>query len=131
MIKIKKAYMGTELEISVEGKELKEELLKASIFTTKDVCFFCKCEDIELEGNKTGEGHIYIKRRCTNPACKAASNLGTYKDGSGYFWKNWEIWSPEGGLSHASAPKMIQGATHQPAVPKNESFVHDETDLPF
>jgi len=113
MITVKKSYMGTELTIQVEGKDMKEELMKASIFTHKDKCFLCGCEELELDANKTGEGHIYIKRKCTNQDCKAASNLGTYKDGSGHFWHKFEIWSPTGGLSDASAQKSTPSTTSQ------------------
>ena len=93
-IKVQKKYLDTVFSIEVEGKDLKEALLKASIFTQRDVCLKCQNENISLEGSKTQEGHIYIKRRCTNEDCTATSTLGTYRDGTGHFWKGWEIFQP-------------------------------------
>ena len=131
MITIKKSYMGTELTIQVEGKDMKEELMKASIFTHKDKCFLCGCEELELDANKTGEGHVYIKRKCTNQECKAASNLGTYKDGSGHFWNKWEIWSPSGDFSGMEKKKPTQGSTPPQSGPEAGGFEHTTSDLPF
>jgi len=136
MIKIKKKYLDTELEVVVEGRDLKEALLKATVFTIKDYCALCDSEEIALDGNKTGEGHTYIKRKCLNPECKATSTLGTYKDGSGYFWNKWEIWNPNSS-SGANTSSLTHGnrkddyrSTPPPKTRKNVNYDYKD-DLPF
>lgn len=93
---IEKKYLGTTLKVEVEGADLKKTLLQAAIFTENDECFLCKNKDIGLSGNQTEEGHVYIKRVCTNPSCRATSTMGTYKNGAGHFWHKWEIYKPMG-----------------------------------
>ncbi len=128
-IKVKKKYLDTELEMVIDSDDTKKSLLKASIFTCKDVCFLCNGTDISLVGKKTGEGHIYISRKCTDIKCGAESNLGSFKDGSGHFWKEWSIWKPE--LSEASQNPTTnkQGFTPQVPPPPVEGGFAD--DLPF
>jgi hypothetical protein len=90
MIKIRKKYLTTEVELEISGSDIKDELFRASIFTCDDICNLCSSKDIALVGNKTEEGHQYVKRLCTK--CGATSNLGSYKEGKAYFWHKFAKW---------------------------------------
>ena len=105
-VKVSKKYLDTVVSIEFDEKKLTDALLQVSLFTCKDVCGKCQNTEIALEGNKTQESYIYIKRRCMNPQCRATSTLGTYKDGSGHFWKSWEIFVPNSTMPNA--PKRAE-----------------------
>lgn len=89
-LKISKVYGNSKMELVIDANDIKQALLKASIFTQSDICSLCQSTQISLDGNKTDEGHIYIKRKCAK--CGACSTLGTYKSGDAYFWKKFEKW---------------------------------------
>lgn len=91
-IKVKRTMGDAVAEIEVEGKDIKEAMLMATVFTQQDYCSLCNNAKIYWNSNKDKEGNIYIKRRCSK--CGAESKLGNYKTG-GYFWHKFEIW--EGG----------------------------------
>ncbi|OPX88975.1 MAG: hypothetical protein A4E53_01708 [Pelotomaculum sp. PtaB.Bin104] len=108
---VKKNYGSSQIELEIEAQDVKEALFKGAIFTIKDQCNLCNSTDISLDGNKTEEGHTYLKRRCGK--CGATSTLGTYKTGGAYFWKKFEKYQ-----------------TKQEGAPPPEKSNYD-TDLPF
>ena len=91
-IKVTKSFQNTKLELEIPATSCKDALFLASIFTVKDKCTLCGSTDISLEGNLDDENNQYVKRRCNNTECGAASNLGSYRAG-GYFWKRFEIYA--------------------------------------
>lgn len=96
---ISKKIGKSSLTFQVEGEDEVSTLLKASGFTSMpDVCGLCSSEEVFLNGTKA-KGFTYIKIVCLNPKCGATSTLGQYRDGDGVFWKNFEIYTKEGGES--------------------------------
>lgn len=87
----------SNLTFQVEGEEEIDALVAAGGFTSMpDVCELCKSEEVELEASKAKE-FTFIKIRCLNPKCGATSTMGQFKDGHGVFWKDFEIYTKEGG----------------------------------
>lgn len=75
---------------AAEGADLKKELL--SLINLKPRLFCDACSNKEatafrLFGSEK-DAFIYIKIICNK--CGAQSNLGTYKNNKGYFWKKFE-----------------------------------------
>ena len=98
----------------VEGADMQEFLLNASLFTKSDVCTNCKGKDISLEGKKASEGkYTYISRKCNNAQCGFSSTMGKYQGaGEGYFWKQWEApWKPNDGVAQSQVKKFSDVST--------------------
>jgi len=134
-VKITKKYLDTVIQLEVEGQKLTDTLLQATIFTSKDKCGLCGNEQITLAGNKTDEGYIYIKRQCTSPKCRAASTLGTYRDGSGYFWKKWEVYNPNNKEVAKTTEQIVKNnpmaKIEEPAQSQEPPPVDYSEDMPF
>lgn len=78
------------LQFSVEGEKEVDTLAKASFYTTApDKCGLCKSENITLDSNKA-KGFTFVKIKCLD--CNGRANMGQFKDGSGCFWKDWEVY---------------------------------------
>ena len=96
-IQIVKTIGKSTLEVEVEGKDAKEALVRASGITTiPDYCSLCKSTEVELASNKAskdGKPLTYIKVRCSK--CTATSTMGEYQDGSGVYWKSFEIFKKD------------------------------------
>jgi len=92
-IKIKKQVGSSELSFEIEEKEIFDTLFNAGFLTSIPTrCSECNSEKVELQSNKAKE-YKYVKVICKE--CFAQANLGQYKDGSGYFWKNFEKWQKQ------------------------------------
>lgn len=84
------------LEMIFEGKDLKEAVKNATAFLDFDgKCGMCYDEatgkgknlTLKTRGTKDG-GFQYTEFICLD--CGARRQLGTFKDGGGYFLKEWE-----------------------------------------
>lgn len=82
------------LKASIEGKALKDCLFQAGCITNiRRKCDVCGATTgFKLIANKA-DSYEYVNVEC---ACGAKSNLGTYKDGSGNYWKEFEKYEPKG-----------------------------------
>ncbi len=85
-LKVIKKINTTILEFSIEGTDEKEALSKSLFLTEPDICGNCKGTNINWRCQKA-KGFTFIKRACRD--CKYESQLGTFKDEDGYFWKAW------------------------------------------
>ena len=93
-VTISKQIGKAQLQVDVEGKDAEEALVHAAGITTMpDHCGLCKSEDVELTSNKAQEKYTYVKVRCSK--CTATSTMGKYQDGSGIFWKAFEVFKKD------------------------------------
>jgi len=93
-IKITKKIGNSVIEFKSDKEKMKDAMLELDAFMKKDACS-CGSEDIIFDTRKVnakdGSGsYVYVKRKCLK--CGKESTLGELKDGSGYFWKEWEEW---------------------------------------
>lgn len=92
-ITIQKQIGKANLTFVVEEDKTIDALVRASTFTTiPDKCGKCKGVDVTLEANKADK-FTYIKVKCLNTQCRATSTMGSYQDGTGHFWKPFEIYN--------------------------------------
>lgn len=84
-IQVTKTFGKTEIKLNIEGKDTKDALLKASIFTESDACGNCKKDNVSIQG-RVAKSYPFVDRVCGD--CGYQSSLGSYKEG-GYFWKEW------------------------------------------
>jgi hypothetical protein len=123
-IKVTKKMGNSVVEFKTD-KPMEDAMLELDAFMKKDVCN-CGSTDIIFDTRKVnakdGSGtFVYVKRRCMK--CNQTSTLGKLKDGSGYFWKEWELYQP--------AP---QPAQQEPSIPPYTPPVKEEIkteDIPF
>ena len=92
---INKTIGTANLQVEVEGKTEDEAFSQASGITTiPNKCSLCKSVNVELSTSKAtthdGKPLTYIKVRCLD--CTATSTAGKYQDGTGIFWKAFEIY---------------------------------------
>lgn len=76
------------LEIQ-ESDDMKTLLTALTLANPRKKCDVCGAmvPSAKIRANKDKEGNIYINNYCQ---CGAFSKLGTYKDKSGYFWREFE-----------------------------------------
>lgn len=121
---ITKQIGKSTLTFEIDGQKTLETLATAAIFTTTpDKCDVCHGTDVMLQCRHP-EGFTYIEILCLNPECRATAKLGTYKDGSGHFWKKFERYVP--GQQESAAPT----APAAPATPAAATPPAND-DLPF
>jgi len=109
-ITINKQIGKSKLVFETEGNKAIDALVAATAFTTMpDRCTKCGGDDVVLDSNKA-DNYTFIKVRCQNSSCRATSTMGTYKDQSGHFWKDFEIFQG-GGVTAAPAPAKVAPAT--------------------
>lgn len=90
-ITVTKIIGRSTLVAEVEGEKEIDTLVKASGMTTMpDVCSLCQSNNVELTSNKAQDKYTYVKVRCLK--CTATSTMGVYQDGSGVFWKPFEVY---------------------------------------
>lgn len=90
---IEKTIGKSKLTFEVEGAKELDMLTRVSGFTAMpDVCSLCKSTDVELISNKA-DTYSFVKVKCNK--CTATSTMGQYKDESGVFWKEFEIYQKE------------------------------------
>lgn len=95
VIKINKKLGDTAIQFEIEKQKDKEALfLAGSLVSMPTRCGICGNLDVVLTGNKAKE-FTFVKVICNN--CKARSQMGEYKDGSGFYWKDWEKYVPQEG----------------------------------
>jgi len=81
--------MNLEIDESDDLKTLLKALVFANPRRKCDVCgAFVKPR---VKGNKDSEGNIYVNNYCE---CGARSKLGSYKDKTGFFWRDFELYVP-------------------------------------
>ena len=98
-VQITKLVGKSTLTFEVEGEKEIDAVSKAAAFATMpDQCGMCKSKNVALDSNKA-ESFIFVKIKCLD--CKARSQMGQFKDGSGVFFKKWEIYVP----TDETAPK--------------------------
>lgn len=105
-IKVQKKIGTSVLDITIDEKDEREALAKATFYLQPDYCGLCKGTNIVWQSNKakTDDGiFTYVKRICLS--CKAVSTAGEYKTG-GLFWKNWEVYQPKD-ASSGTAPQTM------------------------
>jgi hypothetical protein len=93
-IKITRVVGKVSYTFDVSNEKGYEALAEASLFSSMpDKCGMkdCNSENIHLSSNKA-KGFTFVKMICDD--CNARAQLGQYKDGTGYFWKNWEAYNP-------------------------------------
>lgn len=107
---IEKNIGKSKLSVEVEGEKDIDALVKASTITSMpDHCTLCKSDQgVELVANKA-ESFTFIKVRCQNPKCRATSTMGQYKDNSGGFWKEFEIYNPSEVVSEEEEEEVEVG----------------------
>lgn len=102
-IQITKIVGASTLTFEVEGEKEIDALSKAAAFTTMpDQCGMCQSKNVALDSNKA-ESFTFVKIRCLD--CRARSQMGQFRDGSGIFFKKWEIYQPD----KDAAPKEDTG----------------------
>lgn len=93
-ITIKKKVGASELTFDVTEEKDIDALAKASFYTnTPEVCGVCQSTDVKLDSNRA-ESFIFVKIKCNK--CLASANAGTFKDGSGHFWKKFVAYEGKG-----------------------------------
>ena len=124
-ISITKKIGKTEFTFWADDEDFREELALAAFYgTTPDECGICNSKNVELGANRTQEGYLYVKVRCQEEDCRAASTLGVYKEAKGGFWKKFEKYEPQEG---AEAP--VEKAEKKKATKKKEKS--EDKDYPF
>lgn len=94
-IQITKTIGKATLNVEVDADKDIDALVKASTITTiPDSCGLCKSSEVELTANKA-DAYTFIKVKCLK--CSATSTMGQYKDGTGGFWKEFEIFKKDAG----------------------------------
>ena len=92
-IKISRVFNGISYMFDVSNEKGFDALAEAALFSQMpDKCGLCKSEGIHLSSNKA-KGYTFVKMICSD--CNGRSQLGQYKDGSGYYWKEWEKYEPK------------------------------------
>jgi len=91
-ITIKKTLGDTEYIFKVQAGKGKDALIMAGVFgDMPTVCSKCG-SPVHLSSHKAKE-YKFVEVVCNNvPKCGAKAGLGEYKDGSGYYWKDFEIY---------------------------------------
>ena len=126
-ISVNKKIGKSNFTFWVDDEDFREALAEASFYAgTPDKCGLCGEDNVTLDSNRTQEGYLYVKVRCLNPDCKAASTLGVYKDNKGGFWKQFEKYVPKEG---AEAP--AEKAPVAKAEPKKEKVEGTDEGYPF
>jgi hypothetical protein len=98
-ITIKRQVGSSELVFQVEAEKDIDALAQASFYTnTPEECGLCKSADVKLDSNKA-ETFTFIKIKCNK--CLASANVGSFKDGSGHFWKKFIAYTPKGASDEA------------------------------
>lgn len=129
-ITVKKNIGKSQLEVVCDGKDDKESIALALLFTQPDVCGLCHQTNIIWDSNKAKSdsgSFTYIKRKCLG--CNATSTLGSYQDGNGYFWKQWELYQPTGTPIPLTQPAQ-PSTPATPATPTEEEIPMDEVPFP-
>ena len=108
IVKATKKFGATaQVELTVDNTTPKDGLALLSFLLQPDYCGKCKSTKVTLDSNvaNTDDGQfVYLKRKCLNPQCGAQSTLGENKGGKGYFWKEWEIYTPNSQPQAAGVP---------------------------
>ncbi|MHA1225108.1 MAG: hypothetical protein ACTSPV_00030 [Candidatus Hodarchaeales archaeon] len=79
-----------------EKNELDAMSMAGFLSSMPSKCKLCGSDNVHLTSNKatTDEGtYTFVKVICED--CNARSQLGQYKTG-GFFWKQWEKYTPKG-----------------------------------
>lgn len=97
---ITKTIGQSELVFEFEEDKTDDALSRAAIFATiPDKCGICGSANVMLDSNKgRSEKGVFTfqKVKCLESNCRAASTLGKNTDGVGFYWKKFEIYSPQG-----------------------------------
>jgi len=96
---VNKKMGDSTFQFEFEGSSFKEAFHKASFLAEQDYCWLdgFKESKIQFEARKvkTDNGEfIYVKRKAFADGKIATSTLGEYQ-GGGYFWKKWEVYTPD------------------------------------
>jgi hypothetical protein len=93
---LKKKINDAVMEFELEGKDIKEIMLKAEPLLENDYCWLEGFEDATIKwqtslAEKDGAKYIYVKKVArTKDGRTASRTLGTYKGDFGNFWNKWE-----------------------------------------
>lgn len=106
-IKVNKKIGDITVQFEFDVKGVKEAFGLAAFLSEKDYCYLDGFQDSNVfwqerrvkgkEGtDKAGQTFIYIERKARSKDGRwATSQMGEYQDGSGYYWKKWEVYEPE------------------------------------
>jgi len=85
-----KLNQTTDIEAKFDGPNIQDVILEAgSLLAFNGECGFCKSNNTTLQTRVTKEkGFKYTEFVCND--CKAKRQMGEYRDGKGFFLKNWE-----------------------------------------
>lgn len=101
-IKINKTIKNTAIQFEIDNPKIKDALfLAGSLASMPSECKLCGSSDVMLSSNKAKE-YMFVKIICSK--CGARSQMGEYKDGSGFYWKDWEKYIPKGGGRDENVP---------------------------
>lgn len=113
-----KRTIGTNCEAKflIDEKEDKDALLMLAFLSEPLYCHLDGFKDkaVKLSARRVkgkegtenaGKTFTYIQREAYNPETKqrATSVMGEYQEG-GYYWKQWEVYTPEGASSSEETP---------------------------
>ncbi len=97
-ITIQKQIGRSVVKFETEEAKGRDALFTAGFLSsTPDTCGLCGSKEVNLEGNKA-KGYTFVKVICTK--CYGRAEMGEYKDG-GYFWKKWEKFEKNDGVSES------------------------------
>lgn len=93
---VKKKINNAVIEFELDGKDLKEIMLKAEPLLEDDYCWLDGFKEADIKWRtslaKTDKGEfIYVKKIArTKDGRTASRTLGTYQGDKGNFWNKWE-----------------------------------------
>ena len=104
-IKVNKLLGSTSIVFEVDNPNIKDALYSAGILASMPTKCKCESEDVILASN-SAKGYTFVYVKCNK--CVSKAQLGEYKDKSGYYWKEWEKYIPQGGGRDENVPIIEQ-----------------------
>lgn len=115
-----------EVEDQDEMASLVNSITLASPRRTCNVCGSDGLDDKQLLAYRTKEGYRYVKVQCS---CGARSTLGQYRDGDGFFWKEYEEYTPPEGQDQAPQPQPQASQRPDEMTPEALSAIEETLDV--
>lgn len=100
-IKVTKKMGDADVEFQFDGEDIRECLHKSAFLFWRDECpldgfkgrqIYYDVREMDSDNGK----FIFVNRKCKAEDGRiASSKLGERKGGKGFFWNDWEIYTPE------------------------------------
>ena len=119
-IKINKTFGKNACQFEIEEPKDFDAMFKAGCIGSMPERCDCGSTDIYLASNKAKD-YSFVKLICR--ACGKRCQMGQYRDGSGFYWKDWESYegSRSGGEEkYIDVDEEARSTLEEMSIPKSE-----------